>query len=433
MHILSSLRSGKERAERVPTPATEQPRDISPPRRERQPGSGKGHSPNAAATAAIEEAAGIDAVLQKRYRPHAASFATSSTRTGAATAAAETVAVALELDAKQQELDALGVGVQTRRTACEAEARMREVREQLEAELKARRTLLSQREAELHKLLSNPLDAWEDDAFLQLAMCEFARDYDEAAAASDSGRVMGNAFRAKALWARRKDADEKVELPRLRGLYEMDQLRVVLICNERLRLELERQLRRFKALYCKMLSGFGRFKKVAPEPGESLLALFERTHVAARKWRPRGNPGKPDLLVPISKEGGVYTAEWRTQTYELYHLAAGKTLSLRGTRGVAIAGSKRYLASIAEEDHPAHESYGTIRLHDMQAHTIQRCKALEASFEHERCSYQWDEATNNHVPWVVQIQTSKRGVGDEREREVIGTTKLRCACSASPS
>ena len=327
----------------------------------------------------------------------------------------------------------LGVGVQTRRTACEAEARMREVREQLEAELKARRTLLSQREAELHKLLSNPLDAWEDDAFLQLAMCEFARDYDEAAAASDSGRVMGNAFRAKALWARRKDADEKVELPRLRGLYEMDQLRVVLICNERLRLELERQLRRFKALYCKMLSGFGRFKTVAPEPAESLLALFERTHVAARKWRPRGNPGKPDLLVPISKEGGVYTAEWRTQTYELYHLAAGKTLSLRGTRGVAIAGSKRYLASIAEEDHPAHESYGTIRLHDMQAHTIQRCKALEASFEHERCSYQWDEATNNHVPWVVQIQTSKRGVGDEREREVIGTTKLRCACSASPS
>ena len=127
----------------------------------------------------------------------------------------------------------------------------------------------------------------------------------------------------------------------------------------------------------------------------------------------------------MSKLGGMYLAEWRTQTYELFHLAAGKTLSLRGTRGVAIAGSKRYLASIAEEDRPDIESYGTIRLHDIQAHTIQRCKALESSFGSQRGTYQWDEWTGDNVAWVVQSVTCKRGVGEKREREVLGASKVR--------
>ena len=65
---------------------------------------------------------------------------------------------------------------------------------------------------------------------------------------------------------------------------------------------------------------------------------------------------------------------------EAYHRGAGKILSLRGTVNIAKLYAKRYLKSIPEEERPTHECRETLRLKDIQAHDIQRFKALEHSF-----------------------------------------------------
>ena len=69
------------------------------------------------------------------------------------------------------------------------------------------------------------------------------------------------------------------------------------------------------------------------------------------------------------------------------------------------------------------EHYTTIRLHDYQAHHIQRSKSLTNSFAVQRCSIQWDEVTMNHLAWCVIILNCMRS-STVREREVLSTSKL---------
>ena len=67
-------------------------------------------------------------------------------------------------------------------------------------------------------------------------------------------------------------------------------------------------------------------------------------------------------------------------------------MSLRGgTVGINKAGQRRYLKQIPVLQRPPGEHYTTIRLHDYQAHHIQRTKALTNSFAQSRCTLAWDE------------------------------------------
>eukprot|EP00966_Prymnesium_polylepis_P152087 3513241-Prymnesium_polylepis.3 len=65
-----------------------------------------------------------------------------------------------------------------------------------------------------------------------------------------------------------------------------------------------------------MLSGFGRFRRVTPLVGESLLVLMQRTSEKALEWRPPGRPPSVDELLIQSKEKGRYLPEWREETNE---------------------------------------------------------------------------------------------------------------------
>lgn len=184
----------------------------------------------------------------------------------AARTAAGVAAAAADACAKQATLDALTLGVQTRRTAIEAEQRMRDERERIEAELAASRRRMREKEGDLLELLEDPLRAWDDDVFWQLAMCEFALDVDDEAAATLKPRQLAAYFRTLAARAR-----HGAELPRFRGVNELHMLRAVLVSSERLCRELCVQLHRYKRLYCSVLRGFGRFRSVDVEPGETLL------------------------------------------------------------------------------------------------------------------------------------------------------------------
>ena len=153
-------------------------------------------------------------------------------------------------------------------------------------------------DAELWLLLRAPFDAWDDEVIWQLVMCEHALLHLDDVASSP-----------KQLQLDFRDACEEVrhpqEVPRLRGSLQIDAIDYALDRSELLREELQRQLERYKRLYCSMLSGFGRFRKVAPQPGETLLALMGRTHGEALAWRP---PGKSpaEKLALVSKEGVRY-------------------------------------------------------------------------------------------------------------------------------
>ena len=326
----------------------------------------------------------------------------------------------------EKEIVQLSAGVKTRAAAVRCADALAATRRQLERELQKRQQALAQEEELLLELLRDPMSAWDHEAFWQLAACEFALHYDPVEAEREGSRKMAVAFRAAAFYALRRDKGEHVTVPRVKGAYELYSLHQVLLQSDHLRIELRLQLMRFKRLYCSVMSQFGRFRKVEPLPGETLLALFERCHTAARQWQTRGNPGKqPTALdVPQSKVKGAYTAEWIQGSLEAYHTGAGKTLSLRGTTTIAKLFSRRYLKSIPEEERPKHESPGTLCLKDIQAHTIQRWKALENSFSKHVTAVQWDEVQINKVAWSVIIITSRRPDGS-REREVIRMAKLK--------
>ena len=204
---------------------------------------------------------------------------------------------------------------------------------------------------------------------------------------------------------------------------QMDQLRAAFAQSPLLQEELHRQLEIFKRQYCSLFSGFGRFRHVATERGETLLSLMRRTHVDSLKWRPPGRTPAEQLAV-TSRDKGRIIAEWRNETGEMMHEATGRTLSLRGTAGANRLGARRYLKYIPEAQRPKQEAPGTIRLHMMQADHIQRSKSLNNSFAVNRCVVQWDEVTLNHLAWSVIVLNAPRAATDLREREVISCAKL---------
>ena len=341
----------------------------------------------------------------------------SPSRPNAARLATEVAAETAAIVANRLELEALNNRVQTRKSAIESADRLRDERARLHAELEERQKLRREKTLEILELLEAPLEGFGEDAMWQLAMHEYSVAFcDETI----SGRQMGFLFRALAKTVRHPD-----ELPRFRGLYELDALRDAYLEDARLCRELHKQLHIFKRLYCNMLSGFGRFRKVKVVEGETFIDLMYRTNQDAREWRPPGNPGKAPaaLGVPASKVGGVYEAEWSTQSLAAYHGEFGQTISLRGVRKADIWGSRRYLKSIPEDERSQIEAHTTIWYKDQQSHLIQRTKALEHSFVKQRNTLQWDEKTIAHVAWSIISLTCLRA-GLHREREVIACKQL---------
>jgi hypothetical protein len=371
----------------------------------RQPGYGKGRSP-ATATGA-----------RTAQRPRLE----DSQLTSAAGVATGSLSVQLAEAAAADALEALETGVQTRQSALARSQLLRAQRAEIETALANLRELWQEKERDMLRLLSNPQAAWGTDAVWQLSMAEFALETMDENAVALKPRRLGMCFRALAEQARHPD-----EIPRLRGLYELHALHAVLQRSPSLQRELRVQLERFKRQYCSLLRGAGRFRTLEVLPGETILELMRRTHVAMLSWRPPGRPGAAasTLALPASRAGGIYLPEWREETNVLYHSAAGKTLSLRGAQGVATACSKRYLKSLPEAERPQHESHETVRLHDMQFWFVQRQRAVENSFSKRRNVLQWDEVTINKVAWVVVTLSCER-LPALREREVIATFKLR--------
>ena len=252
----------------------------------------------------------------------------------------------------------------------------------LETERLARAERADVAEHELFLMLRAPFDSWRDAVFWQLVMCEYALLHLEDVTSSPKQLQLD--FRNACLEARQ-------EVPRLHGSLQIDALQDALGDSTLLRTELLVQLDRYKGLYCSMMSDFGRFNKLTPGIGESLLSLMTRTNTDARAWRPPGATPAEKLAL-MSKEGGRYSAEWRGDTWLIRHEDAGKTLSLRGTVGMTKAGLRR-LKSLPANEMPAYEHPTTVRLHDYQAHQIQRSKALANTFVIKRCALQWDEVS----------------------------------------
>ena len=270
-------------------------------------------------------------------------------------------------------------------------------------------------ESSLLSLLRNPLASWGETAVWQLAMCEFAVEHiDDVELSAKQLQVQ---FRAACEGAR-----HPAEVPRLRGSLQIDQLAATFKRSSVLRGELRRQLEVFKRHYSSLFSGFGRFRHVS-HVNVSLLALMTSTHHDALKWRPPGATPAEQLAVQ-SKDNGRYVATWREETGEMMHEATGRTLSLRGTAGANRLGARRYLKKVPEGQRPSQEHWGTIRLHAMQAHHIQRSKSLVNSFSRNRCVLQWDEVTLNHLAWSVIVLNAPHASTNLREREVISCAKL---------
>ena len=305
----------------------------------------------------------------------------------------------------------------TRATTDEVRQQMAAERAALEAARIAAREAAQKAETELWLIIRAPLDSWDDAAIWQLAVCEFALEHlDDVASLAKELQLE---FQDACLLVR-----NPLEVPRLRGSLRIDALQDALANSEPLKLELERQLGVFKRIYCSLLSGFGRFRRVSLQPGESLLGLMQRTHGDALKWRPPG-PTPAEQLALQSKEGTRYIAEWRDDTYEQRHFDTGRTLSLRGTVGCTKAGLRR-LKKLPDGQKPKIEHFVTVRRHDYQAHHIQRNKSLTNSFAVQRCLLQWDEVTMNKLAWTVIILNCMR-TSTLREREVLSTTKLGAA------
>lgn len=191
------------------------------------------------------------------------------------------------------------------------------VREQMAAERAAidqaratARDAAQRAEEELLELLHAPLHSWDEDAFWQLATCEYALDHLDDV--DSSPKQLQLSFRAACEMVR-----NPLHVPRLRGSTRIDALHDALHAFERLRGELVHQLGVFKRFGRLLLADDGlRALSVrrSRARGESLLALMKRTHEDTLKWQP---PGRPPIekLAQTSRENGRYTAEWRKDTY----------------------------------------------------------------------------------------------------------------------
>jgi len=235
----------------------------------------------------------------------------------------------------------------TRHTPPEVLQRLAKERAERERARQEAREKVRAAEEVTWRLLRAPLDSWDDNVLWQLAMCEFAMEHLGDVSPMQPRQLMQQ-FRAQCEAARHPS-----EVPRLRGSQQIDVLQEAIDGSLLLQAELHLQLARYKRLYCSILRGFGRFRVVEPLPGESLLRLMQRTHDDALKWRPPGRP-PAEKLAMVSKEKGVYRADWREDTWLNRHEDAGRTLSLRGTVGVTTGGLRR-LKNLPEGERPAQE------------------------------------------------------------------------------
>lgn len=287
-------------------------------------------------------------------------------------------------------------------------------RARAEAELAVREA-----EQQLWLLLKSPLDSWQGEAVWQLAMCEYAVEQMDNVVLSP--KQLQVEFRRRC-----EEARHAPQVPRQRGSLQIDAVRDALSRSPALQDELVRQLARFKAFYCSIMCGFGRFyDTIKPLPGETLLGLMQRTHQSALTWRPPGRPPAEKLAL-VSKANGRYTADWIEGTIAVRFDDAGGILPLRGTIGVGKGEDRRY-EKLPESERPLlpqREHFTTLRMHNYQAHAIQRAKALTNTFSLQRSVVQWDEATINGLSWCMIVLNAVRS-GNVREREVLAASKLK--------
>ena len=349
----------------------------------------------------------IELIICSTTTPIASAVATpNSERSAAATLS--------DAHATLHALQALPAAKVTRHTSAETLQQLEAARVEREHARRAAQEAAAVAEVDLWALLRAPLDSWDDEAIWQLAICEFAMlhlDY-----VMSTPKQLQLELRDACVLARHPE-----EVPRLRGSMRIDALQDALGRSDLLRAELKQQLARYKRLYLALFSGFGRFRRLKLLPGESLLGLMARTHSDALKWRPPGRTPAEKLALEFKAKGRI-VAEWRHDAWLQRHMDTGGTLSLRGTAGATRAGLRR-LKKLPEGEKPKGEHYTTIRLHDYQAHHIQRAKSLTNSFAVKRCMIQWDEATINALSWCVIILNCVR-VANLREREVLSTSKL---------
>lgn len=354
-----------------------------------------GRELNAEERTKVDSLATLQAQLSILRAPSTPAVGTPAAASGSATSAAFTRPAACAASAFTDAAQALNdvkepVRRAFTRTSAEAVGRqMAQERAAFEQQRQAAQQRALEAEREMCGLLRTPLESWDEQAIWQLAMCEFAvfRIDDE----TSTPKQLQLAFREAC-----EEARHPGEVPRLRGSLQIDALRDALADSELLRLELQQQLDRFKRLYSSLFSGFGRFRRVTSQPGESLLGLMRRTHLESLQWRPPGRTLAEQVAI-ISKVGGKYTAEWREDTYLQRHADTGVTVSLRGVVGMNM-GFKRRLMRVPNAHTPATEHFTTVRLHDYQAHHIQRSKSLTNTFVKERCLLQWDEVPPPAVP-----------------------------------
>ena len=198
--------------------------------------------------------------------PRTPGSAASSARTERAVNAGKAAAV---ISTAHEELDALPSSPKARpgTRARAADVAEQLAREEERAELVHARAVAQaaarEAEAELWTLLHAPFDSWDDEVVWQLVMCEYALVHLDDVASTPKQLQLD--FREACEMAR-----HPCEVPRLRGSLQIDALQDALDRSCLLRDELERQLERYKRLYSSLLSGFGRFREVKPQPGETL-------------------------------------------------------------------------------------------------------------------------------------------------------------------
>ena len=93
------------------------------------------------------------------------------------------------------------------------------------------------------------------------------------------------AFRAECELAR-----NPLFVPRLKCSLQIHELQDALAGSEALVVLLQLQLLTYKRYYLAARKGEGRHRRLELLPGESFLALMQRTHLDALKWRPPGRP-----------------------------------------------------------------------------------------------------------------------------------------------
>ena len=166
----------------------------------------------------------------------------------------------------------------TRATAEEMNKEMEEVRRRLERERIEVREEAQQAGEALLRLLKSPFDSWGGDAIWQLVMWEYALvQLDNT---TSTPKQMFWDFRSLCEEARHPSG-----VPRLRGSLQIDALQEALGRSRELHDTLVIQLNRWKVLYCSMFAGFGRFRKLSPDPCQTLLHVMRQTHRDALEWR----------------------------------------------------------------------------------------------------------------------------------------------------